>query len=157
MPEPAASPGVPQPVVGALEGTPEIGAEEAAFLILTVDVDGAPHVTLLSRAELATSGSQILVTLSGRSTPRNIDRTGTAALFAVVDDTAYTCHLQARGRAVEARMVGYRFEVISHRADSLGIPLTPITYVTPPELPSIERWATSARLLARLGGRCDPS
>lgn len=157
MPEPSPVTGLPRPVARALAGTPEIGAEEAAFLVLTIHEDGAPHVTLLSRAELASVEDELMLTLAGRSTPDNMDRTGTAALFAVVDDTAYTCQLRVLDRLVEAGLVGYRLAVTGHRADSLGIPLSPIGYVTPPELPSVERWTTSARLLDRLVERRHPS
>ena len=144
------SPSLPPAVAAALRGQPIIGASESASPFVTVRADGFPHVTLLSRAELDTVGAHLLVALAGTTTPANLDRTGQATLFVVVDDTAHSCDLAVDIRCEHAGMVGYAMRLVAHRADSLGIPLTAVRYTTPPELPSVERWDTSRQLLAAL-------
>ena len=151
--DPVGSSALPSAVVDAVRGQPIIGAAESAALFITVRADGFPHVTLLSRAELATSGDRLLVALAGTTTPGNLDRTGHATLLIVVDDTAHSCDVAVHTREASSGRVGYAMDLVSHRADSLGIPLTPITYTTPPELPSVERWDASSRLLEALAPR----
>ena len=142
---------LPGPVADALRGRPTIGASEAASLLITNKSDGFPHVTLLSRAELEVGADgRLLVALAGSTTPANLDRVGQATLLVIVDDTAHSCDLRVAARLEGHGMVGYVLEPVHLRADSLGIPLTPIRYTTPPELPSIERWDASGHLLAEL-------
>lgn len=141
---------VPSPVAEALEGRPVVGAREAASTLLTVGEDGFPHVTLLSRAELDTSAGRVHVVLAGRTTPANLERTGRATLQVIVGDTAHSCALLLERHVESDGLHGYVCRLVGHRADSLGIPLEPIRYTTPPELPSVERWDASERLLAVL-------
>jgi hypothetical protein len=39
-----------------------------------------------------------------------------------------------------------------YRADTLGIPLSPVSFVTTADLARLEDWAASDQLLRRLGG-----
>lgn len=146
---------VPKEVIKALDGLPEISGREAAALIVSVDVDGFPRVTLLSRAELDADERSVRFILAGRTTPTNLTRSGQATLFVVEGDTAYSCGLAVRRSIQEAGMHGYVADVVAVRQDSLGIPLSGISYVTPPGLPSTERWAVSRRLLEQLRAGTD--
>lgn len=144
---------MPPEVVHALAGQPRIGAREAAMLVLSVDADGSPRATLLSRAELDAEPHELRLTLAGSTTPGNLERTGRGSLLVVVGDTAHTVAFDVVARVEEAGMTALAAVPVTHRSDSLGIPLEPITYTTPPDLPSVERWDRSRALLARLRDR----
>lgn len=141
---------LPDPVVAALEGWPEVARRESAHLLLTVLDSGFPHVCLLSRAELEPAGDHVLVVLAGRRSVANLDRDRRATLLVVADTTVYSVLLEAVHRVEHGGMVGFRARVSDCRADSLGIPLTPIGYVPPASLPSAERWEVTGEVLTRL-------
>ncbi|MCC5950038.1 MAG: hypothetical protein JJT89_16425 [Nitriliruptoraceae bacterium] len=141
---------VPEPVATALGGRPQVGAAEAASTFVTFGEDGFAHLTLLSRAELATHDTMVFVALAGRTTPANLERTGRGTLQVIVGDTAHVCSLSVERQVESGGMRGFACRLVAHRADSLGIPLEPIRYTTPPELPSVERWDLSERVLTEL-------
>jgi hypothetical protein len=143
---------VPPEVVAALAGSPEVGAWEPMFPLLTVDESGFPHVCLLSRAELDSDLHHVYAVLASPTTVTNLSRRPAATLMVIVDDCAYYLKLgviHVSGSGLQAVV----FEVISSVSDSLAIPLTPPRYLVASSLPVAEAWARSAELLSSLTGR----
>lgn len=107
---------------------------------------------LLSRAEVdvAPAGSAVLAVVASRRTRANITRDGHAGLIAVAGTTAHYAKLSVL-RAIETpAAIGCVMRVIEHKADSLGIPLSPIGFVATPKIARLEDWNASRQLLSRL-------
>lgn len=138
---------VPSDVRRLLSGWPEPGKREQAFPFLTVDIAGFPHVCLLSRAELAVSRAEVLAVLSSPRTTENLRRSGKACLVAVHADTAHYCKLRVRRSIIDQDVLAVALDVTEHKADSAGMPLSPLSYVVPVDLPAEEAWPKSRRLL----------
>ena len=145
------TPAVPEPVAALLRGGVRVDDDAQAFLFSTVDGEGFPHVALLSATELAVGlDGALLAAIASPTTRANVKRTGVAALLAVEGDTAHALKLRVR-RVVDVEdMLGAVLDVVSHRPDSLGIPLRPITFTATAELRRLERWDITARVLAAL-------
>ena len=125
---------VPQGLARLLDGRPAVGAREQAFVFLTVDQAGFPHVALLSRAELAVSPD------------------GRAGLVAVEGTTAHYAKLRVVRTIDAGESIGCAMTLAGYQADTLGIPLSPVSFVTTAGLARLEDWAASDRLLRRLAG-----
>ena len=147
---------IPPAVVEQLTGLPVPGRQEAALPFLTVDDEGFPHVCLLSRAEVEADAGEVRAVLASRRTRANLARDGRACLVVVEGTTAHSLKLVlVRSHAVDGRLAA-AFSLADHRADSLGIPLTPLGYLPTEDLSDLERWDLSARGLAELReGRAD--
>lgn len=138
--------------VGALLRRPvAAGRPSQGFPFLTVDGGGFPHAALLSAVELQPGADgSLYVALAGRTTAGNVRRTGQAALLAVGGTTMHTVKLRVR-RSVEAPpLLGLVLHVVSHKADSLGLALSPISYEASPQLAEEEHWDRSRDLLQHL-------
>jgi hypothetical protein len=143
---------VPGELARLLAGWPLAGVAEQAFPFLTIDEAGFPHVVLLSRAELdvAPDGGTVLAVIASPRTRANLARSGRATLIAISGTTAHCTKLAVR-RVIETEAaLGCALAMTEHKADSLGIPLTPVSYVPPPELAALESWEASRDLLSRL-------
>ena len=129
-----------------------VDAQERAFPFVTLHGEGFPHAALLSRAELEAGPGRADVrpAVRSRRTRANLDRDGRTTLFAVAGTPAHYVKLRL------VRSVGWRdllacvFEVAEHKADSLGIELTPITYRVVEEIARGERWDVTTEALRRL-------
>jgi hypothetical protein len=143
---------VPEELAKLLAGWPEPGAAEQAFPFLTVDEAGFPHAALLSRAELDVSPdrSAVLAVVASTRTRANLERDGHATLIAVGGTTAHYAKLRVTRSVTGGGALGCRLEVAAHKADSLGIPLSPVGFTATAEIGRLERWRRSRRLLARL-------
>lgn len=146
--------GVPEPLARMLHGRPAAGQREQAFPFLTVDGAGYPHVALLSRAELGVSrdGREVLAVIASTRTVANLGRDGRAGLIAVEGTTAHYAKLGVTRTIAGGAVTGYAMTVTEHKADSLGIALTPVTFTPTEELASLEHWDASDALLGRLAG-----
>jgi hypothetical protein len=142
---------VPEALGRLLDGRPAVGVTEQAFPFLTVDEAGFPHVALLSRAELGVSpGGEVLAVVASTRTRSNLERGGMAGLIAVEGTTAHYAKLRVV-RTIEAGPVlGCALAVAEHKADSLGIPLSPVSFTTTARIAQAEDWAASDRLLRAL-------
>jgi hypothetical protein len=146
---------VPGELARLLAGRPDIGAAEQAFPFLTVDEAGFPHVALLSRAEVDVTpdGSELLAVITSSRTRANLARDGRAGLIAVAGTVAHYAKLRVV-RAIETpAAIGCVMQVTEYKADSLGIPLSPIGFVTTAEIARLEDWDASEQLLSRLAAR----
>lgn len=141
---------IPEGVRAALDGRPSVGSDEHVLQLLTVREDGVVHVTLLSRAEVAERHGHILVALAGRTTPANLARAGRGTLVVIEGPRCTALTLVPVARVEQAGMVGFVTLPVEARVDSLGIPLRPIGFRVPDDLPGVERWEVSARLLEDL-------
>jgi hypothetical protein len=141
---------IPPEVIERLNGLPVPGQHEAAFPLLTVDDEGFPHVCLLSRAELEADAGEVRAVIASRNTRAHLERDGRASLVVVEGTTAHYLKLAVdRSHDIDGRLA-VAFSPSDHRADSLGIPLTPIGYTPSDDLSDLERWDLSARGLAEL-------
>ena len=143
---------VPPEIVAALAGSPEVGAWEPMFPLLTVDEAGFPHVCLLSRAELHADIHHVYAALASPTTVNNLSRRPAATLMVIAADSAHYLRLGVIHTSGSV-LTGVVFEAISSVRDSLAIPLMPPRYLVTSSLPVAEAWAQSEELLSRLGRR----
>lgn len=139
---------VPDEVRRTLLGQPTVGTSDQAFLLITVDPVGFPHVCLLSRAELEADEFEIRAVLESRQTRDNLETSNVATLIAVTDnDAAFYCKLRVqRMRECEGRSaVG--FNVVGAKRDSVGVELTAFSFFVDRQLPVLEGWEKSRRCL----------
>jgi hypothetical protein len=137
-------------LVRLLDGDAIIGHEEAVFALLTVDADGRPRSSALSRTELAVHGTAIHVALHARRASANLERDGRATLVAVDGDDIISAGLRVGATIRHAGLFAARLDITGGEADSLGIPLRPPTFVPTAELAVQEHWERTRAALARL-------
>lgn len=141
---------LPGEVLDLLAGRPGTDRWEPVFPLLTADADGTPRVCLLSRAEVEAEPETLRVVLRSRRTSANLRRTGIAVLQAVGADTSYTIRAELRRTITDDNALAAALTIIDVEHDSLGIPLSPMTYQADPTLAETESWAGNATLLTRL-------
>lgn len=145
---------IPAELAGLLSGRPGLGQREQAFPFLTVDENGFPHVALLSRAEIEVDADadEILAVVASERTSANLRRDGRAGLIAVNGTVASYAKLRVTRMLDAGEALGCAMTVTEYKADSLGIPLEPVSFVTTAEIAQMENWDASERLLRRLAG-----
>lgn len=144
---------VPTAVAALLAGAPVPGRAEQAFHLLSTDLDGRPRAMLLSRAELAADRGDLLAVVAPSTSRANVERTRVATFLAVEGTTQHTLALDLLDAHGDGDLLGARFAVVAAKADSLGIPLEPLSYTPTDALARTERWVRSGRLLEQLAGR----
>jgi hypothetical protein len=109
-------------------------------------------VTLLSRAELDISPdrSAVLAVVASIRTRANLERDGRATLIAIGGATAHYAKLRVTRSITGDGALGCRLAVAGHKADSVGIPLSPAGFTATARIGRVERWPDSRRLLASL-------
>jgi hypothetical protein len=144
---------LPQEVVTFLAGTPVMGTAEQVVPLLTVDAGGLPHACLLSRAQLDASATEVRAAVTSPATRANLRRSAGALILVTLGDTVHHCKLGVL-RAHDSRgVLLLAFELLAHKADTLGIPLEPMTFVASPAIASFEHWDETAGMLGSLDGR----
>jgi hypothetical protein len=145
---------IPDELARLLDGRPAAGVREQAFVFLTVDQYGFPHVALLSRAELGVGpgGQEVLAVVASRRTRANLERDGRAGLVAVAGTTAHYAKLRVIRTIDAGESIGCAMRLAEYQADTLGIPLSPASFVPTADLARLEDWEASDRLLRRLAG-----
>ena len=144
---------LPTEVQRLLAGTPQAGAWEPVFPLLTADPDRLPRICLLSRAELSPSHDAVCCAVRSTRTTANLRRTGAAVLQVVEGTTSWS--LRARvGSTAEDAHGGFAAELVvtAVEHDSLGIPLRPMGFLADAALAALERWDDNAVQFARLTG-----
>jgi hypothetical protein len=144
---------LPADVLQVLAGTPEPGAWEPVFPLITADPDGAPRICLLSRAELDAGPGVVRCAIRSRRTTANLRRTGTGVLQVVEGTTSWSLRTRV-GRTAEDAHGGFAAELVvtAVERDSLGIALRPMGFRADAALAALERWDDNAVLFARLTG-----
>ena len=147
---------LPAAVLGLLAGTPEAGAWEPVFPLVTTDPDGGPRVCLLSSAELEADPDRVRCAVRSRRTTANLRRGGAALLQVVEGATSWSVRTRV-GRTAQDGHGGFAAELLvtAVEPDSLGIPLRPMTFLADAALAALERWDDNAVLFARLTGPDD--
>ena len=141
---------LPQEVVHFLAGTPVMGSAEQVVPLLTVDANGLPHACLLSRAQLDASPAEVRAAVTSLATRANLRRSAGALILVTLGDTVHHCKLGVL-RAHDSRgVLLVAFEPLEHKADTLGIPLEPMTFVASPWIASFEHWDETAVMLRSL-------
>jgi hypothetical protein len=143
---------LPDEVIELLRGWPEVGASEQAFPFITIDDVGFPHVALLSRSEVepGDGNAHVAAVLASPRTRANLARTGKATLIAIGPVTAHYLKLFAVNAWAGRDRDAYLFSVAEHKADSLQIALSGITFRTTDELARAEHWVASRSDLERI-------
>jgi hypothetical protein len=141
---------LPQDVVHFLAGAPVMGSAEQVVPLLTVDANGFPHACLLSRAQLHASATEVRAAVTSLATRANLRRNASAMILVTLGDTVHHCKLGVL-RAHDSRgVLLLAFELIAHKADTLGIPLEPMTFPASPSVASFEHWDETAVMLRSL-------
>ena len=133
-----------------LDGDAVIGRDESVFALLTVDADGSPRSSALSRTELAVHGTAIHVALHARRASANLERDGRATLVAIDGDDIISAGLRVGATIRHAGLFAARLDISGGEADSLGIPLRPPTFIPTAGLAVQDHWERTRSALARL-------
>ena len=144
---------LPRDVVAYLSGRPVVGASEAVIPLVTVDDAGFPHGCLLSRAQVAATATEVQLVVTSPGTRANLRERGRALLLVSLGDTVHHCKLRVLRVREASDALGASCELAAHKADSLGIPLEPMSFVASDEMARFERWDETAALLASLADR----
>ncbi|HEY1819055.1 MAG TPA: carboxymuconolactone decarboxylase family protein [Trebonia sp.] len=148
----------PVPLPGAfaalLAGRPALDAIEQGFPFLTVDPGGFPHVALLSRAEVEVSpaGDAVFAVIASERTRANLIRNRRCSLIAVADQTAHYAKFRVTATVDQPPLLGCQLQLVEYKADSLGIPLSPIEFSATGDIAQLEHWGRSLALLRQLAG-----
>ena len=145
-------PGValPQEVVHFLAGRPVMGGAEQVVALLTVDANGLPHACLLSRAQLDASATEVLAAITSPGTRANLRRSAGALILVTLGDTVHHCKLGVLRARDSHGVLLVAFELLGHKADTLGIALEPMTFVASAGIASFEHWDETAVMLRSL-------
>jgi hypothetical protein len=128
-----------------------------ALPLLTVADTGHPHVCLLSTAQVDVDRSRTaaLVSVAGRETTRNLDRSGLATIVAVRGKTAFYAKCRTVDRVDVEGRAGFALEAIHVKPDSAGVDLVAMGFHFREQLARAEQWALDAAVLAQLRLRRD--
>ena len=143
---------VPSEIQDELSGEPAVGStDEPAYLLLTTDAGGAPYVCMLSRAQLAAGDDTIMAVVHSAGTAANLQRSGVACLVVVAAGAAFYCTLTVTRQESADHLNGYAFELRDCKRDEVpGAHVRGLRYTVTEEMPTVEDWATTRRLLAAL-------
>ena len=136
--------------LACVEGTPVAGTLDQAFALLTVDADGLVDVCLLSRTELASTGSRVRLVVASTKARRNLKASGQATLVAVVDNAARYLALKVERTVEGDGAMAVEASPVRLLTDDLGIELRPILFRVDERLRVDERWDRTERLLSEL-------
>ncbi|MEU7632331.1 hypothetical protein AB0C34_20430 [Nocardia sp. NPDC049220] len=134
---------------------------DQALLLLSVDEAGTPRVALLSRAEVhVVADSLLLVAVwSGSRSATNIERSGAATLFWVVDGAAVSASLRCAGsrplaaapsgELAERALRALTLRVVDVRVDEVGYAelTAPLMFAVHEPEEIMSRWEDVARRL----------
>jgi hypothetical protein len=141
---------LPKEVIGFLAGWPVMGSAEQVIPLLSVDANDLPHACLLSRAQLDASTAEVRASVTSLRTRANLRRTGAALILVTLGDTVHHCKLGVlRARDSRGTLL-VAFEPLEHKADTMGIPLSPMTFVASSWIASVEHWDETAVMLRSL-------
>lgn len=148
---------MPAEVRQVLDGAPEAGSLDQAFVLLTAAPDGPIDVCLLSRTEVVAGPSAVQVVVASTKARRNLEACGRATLVAVAGNAGHYLSLELR-RTVEADgALAAELEVVRYLRDDLGVELQPMRFRVEPRLEADERWDRTAALLRRLASIEQPT
>jgi hypothetical protein len=141
---------LPQDVVRFLAGEPVMGSAEQVVPLLTVDASGLPHACLLGRAQLDASSTEVRAAITSLTTRANLRRSAGALILVTLGDTVHHCKLGVLRAHDRQGVLLVAFEALAHKADTLGIPLEPMTFQASPWIAGFEHWDETAVMLRSL-------
>jgi len=144
---------LPPEVVRFLAAEPVMGSAEQVVPLLTVDANGLPHACLLSRAQLDANSGEVRAAVTSLATRANLRRIAGALILVTLGDTVHHCKLGVLRARDNQGVLLVAFEPLAHKADTLGIPLEPMTFVASPGIASFEHWDETAVMLRSLDDR----
>lgn len=97
--------------------------------------------------------ARLIVVLLSPRTRENLRRTNRCGLIAIEGTTAH--YLKMDAVTIEERddFLGVVLAVHTHKADSLGIPLEPVTFTATESIADLERWERAQAVLNWLDRR----
>ena len=141
---------LPQEVVHFLAGGPVMGSAEQVVPLLTVDANGLPHACLLCRAQLDANPAEVRAAVTSLATRANLRRSAAALILVTLGDTVHHCKLGVLRARDSHGVLLVAFELLGHKADTLGIALEPMTFVASAGIASFEHWDETAVMLRSL-------
>ncbi len=149
---------LPDEVCAVLAAPARVGDRLQGFPLVTTGEAGRPRIALLSTAEIdvADGREALLLALAGRRATASFRRGATALLMVVSGDTAHYLTLQPGPSVEHEGVLAVVGTVVDVEADSVGIPLDPLTYEVTAGLVVQERWDRSARALDALRLALEP-
>lgn len=142
---------IPNSIVEALIGYPEVGVSDAMIPLLTVDEAGYPHICLLSRAELDADTNHIYGVVASRVSKSNILRDRRATLIVFTVGAAYYAKLDAALIKEEGHLLGVVFTLHSIKKDGdESFHMEAPRYLPTNEIALMEHWARSRSFLREL-------
>lgn len=141
---------LPQEVVLFLAGGPVMGSAEQVVPLLSVDANGLPHACMLSRAQLDASSAEVRAAVTSLRTRANLRRSGGALILVTLGDTVHHCKLGVLRARDSHGVLLVAFEPLEHKADTMDIPLVPMTFIASPWIASLEHWDETAVMLRLL-------
>jgi hypothetical protein len=145
--------GIPRPALAILHAqVPPEGEFDQAFPLLTVDIAGFPHVTLLSRGQLQPGHDDavLLASVWGPGTRKNLLATRSATVVVVAARAAYYLKLSVARTVEHAGRLGVVLWVAGCTIDSAGADLSPLGFRYSAELAVYEGWDADAQVLKLL-------
>jgi hypothetical protein len=127
-----------------------MGGAEQVVPLLTVDANGLPHACLLSRAQLDASATEVRAAITSPGTRANLRRSAGALILVTLGDTVHHCKLGVLRARDSHGVLLVAFELLGHKADTLGIALEPMTFVASAGIASFEHWDETAVMLRSL-------
>jgi len=141
---------LPQEVVHFLAGGPVMGSAEQVVPLLTVDANGLPHACLLCRAQLDANPAEVRAAVTSLATRANLRRSAAALILVTLGDTVHHCKLGVLRAHDSHGVLLVAFEPLEYKADTMGIPLEPMTFIASPWIASLEHWDETAVMLRSL-------
>jgi hypothetical protein len=90
---------IPDGLAARLDGSDPAAQGGFTMLLVTTDVDGWPHVAMLSAGEVLIHGERLWMALWPRSTAtERLQGSGRGLIYAIVDDEALSLRLSCRSR-----------------------------------------------------------
>ena len=143
---------IPDAVRVAL-GRPVVEGEPAqAFLLLTSDSDGYPHIALLSSRQLtlARAAGRLRAVVWGSGTSQNLARSRRCTVLVVAQDHAYSLSVEIERQVRDGSRLAFEGVVRHVKDDTAGVPLHPLAFDVAGSLAREERWDLDDALLAAL-------
>ena len=125
------------------------GAFDQAYVLMTVDPWGYPHVALLSgdQVRLTLGEDELVAVVWGEHTRAHLNDTGRATLLVADDRSAHYLKLQVVDSVEQPARLGVVLRLTSWTHDTAGVDLAPMAFRRSAELAAREGWELDGAVL----------
>lgn len=143
---------IPDDVCEAIAESATNSGDRQAFLLLSVDGDGYPHVCVLASAQLEVSPDRetFAVSVAGRGTSDNLRVRGVATIVAVAGGAGYYLKCSVQRELEIAGRSGFVLRPLDVKVDRAGVDVRPMSYRFTADLAIEERWEADRQVLQAL-------